>query len=77
MIRNKVHTTVLLVYGMILYNLQVIATYNGYITTKDVVIDHIYCSNYLEVVEYHTINENYGVPFVSDHYPIYAIIKLK
>ena len=53
-------------------------TYNGYVTTKDVVIDHIYCSNYLKVVEYHTINEQYGgVNFVSDHYPIYAIVKLK
>ena len=53
-------------------------TYNGYITTKNVVIDHIYCSNYLKVVEYHTINEQYGgVNFVSDHYPIYSIIKIE
>ena len=53
-------------------------TYNGYVTTKDVVIDHIYCSNYLRVVEYHTIDEKYGTAnFVSDHYPIYAIVKLK
>ncbi len=52
-------------------------TYNGYITNKNSIIDHIYCSNHLKVVEYHTINEDYGVPFVSDHYPVYAIIKLK
>ena len=53
-------------------------TYNGYVTTKSSIIDHIYCSNYLRVVEYHTIDERYGdVNFVSDHYPIYAIIKLK
>ena len=52
-------------------------TYNGYVTNKNSIIDHIYCSNYLKVVEYHTINEDYGVPFVSDHYPVYAIIKLK
>lgn len=52
-------------------------TYNGYVTTKNSIIDHVYCSNYLKVVEYHTINDYYGVPFVSDHYPIYAIIKLK
>jgi endonuclease/exonuclease/phosphatase family metal-dependent hydrolase len=52
-------------------------TYNGYVTNKNTIIDHIYCSNYLKVVEYHTINEDYGVPFVSDHYPVYAIIKLK
>ena len=53
-------------------------TYNGYVTTKDSIIDHIYCSNYLKVVEYHTINEQYGgVTYVSVHYPIYSIIKLK
>ena len=52
-------------------------TYNGYLTNKNSIIDHIYCSDYLKVLEYHTINEDYGVPFVSDHYPVYAIIKLK
>ena len=52
-------------------------TFNGYVTTKNSIIDHIYCSNYLKVLEYHTINEDYGAPFVSDHYPVYAIIKLK
>ena len=53
-------------------------TYNGFTTGKQSIIDHIYCSDYLRVAEYHTINEQYGdVNFVSDHYPIYAIIKLK
>lgn len=53
-------------------------TYNGFTAGKDSIIDHIYCSNYLKVVEYHTINEQYGgVTYVSDHYPIYSIIKLK
>ena len=52
-------------------------TYNGFNESTFSIIDHIYCSNDLKVVEYHTINEDYGVPFVSDHYPIYAIIKLQ
>ena len=53
-------------------------TYNGFTTGKNSIVDHIYCSDYLKVVEYHTIDERYGdVNFVSDHYPIYAIIKLK
>jgi endonuclease/exonuclease/phosphatase family metal-dependent hydrolase len=52
-------------------------TYNGYATNQSSIIDHIYCSDYLRVEEYHTINEDYGVPFVSDHYPIYAIVKLE
>ena len=53
-------------------------TYNGFTTGKNSIIDHIYCSDYLKVVEYHTINEKYGTAtYVSDHYPIYAILKLK
>ena len=52
-------------------------TYNGWKVGGKNIIDHIYCSNNLRVVEYHTIDDNYGVPFVSDHYPIYAIVKLK
>jgi endonuclease/exonuclease/phosphatase family metal-dependent hydrolase len=52
-------------------------TFNAYTTTKSSIIDHIYCSDYLQVMEYHTINEMYGgVNFVSDHYPVYAIVKL-
>jgi endonuclease/exonuclease/phosphatase family metal-dependent hydrolase len=52
-------------------------TYNGYKTDKMSIIDHIYCSDYLRVVKYHTIHEKYGdVTFVSDHYPIFAIIEL-
>ena len=54
-----------------------INTYNGWKVGGKGVIDHIYCSNNLQVVEYHTVNDDYGVPFVSDHYPIYAIVKLK
>ena len=52
-------------------------TYNGWKVGGKNIIDHIYCSNNLRVVEYHTIDDDYGVPFVSDHYPIYAIVKLK
>ena len=53
-------------------------TYNGFVTGKNSIIDHIYCSNYLKVLEYHTINEQYGdVQFISDHYPIYSIMKIK
>ena len=52
-------------------------TYNGWTAAGKNIIDHIYCSNYLRVVEYHTVNEKYNnVPYVSDHYPVYAIIEL-
>ena len=53
-------------------------TYPAYGNNTTVkIIDHIYCSKSLKVVEYHTIIEKYGnTPYVSDHNPIYAIIKL-
>lgn len=51
-------------------------TFNGYTANKMSIIDHIYCSKILQVTEYHTVNENYGVPYISDHYPVYAIIKM-
>jgi endonuclease/exonuclease/phosphatase family metal-dependent hydrolase len=53
-------------------------TYNGFNESTYSIIDHIYCSNYLKVVEYHTIDEQYNnAKFVSDHYPVYSIIKLE
>lgn len=46
--------------------------------TKKAKIDHIYYNKELKnPVEYYTIRDVYnGVKFVSDHYPIYTIIKL-
>lgn len=53
-------------------------TINGYNTTSRGIIDHIFCTKGMKVVEYHTINERYGTAkYVSDHYPIYAIMKIK
>ncbi len=53
-------------------------TYNGWSTkTNNKVIDHIYCRKGAKVVEYHTITEKYdSAKFISDHYPIYAIVEL-
>ncbi|MBR2860128.1 MAG: endonuclease/exonuclease/phosphatase family protein [Alistipes sp.] len=47
--------------------------------TKKAKIDHIYYSKEMKnPVEYYTIRDTYnGVKFVSDHYPIYTIIRLK
>lgn len=55
------------------------STVNGFGTsTSRKQIDHIYYSDYLKAVEYYTITDAYdGVTYVSDHYPIYAILKLK
>ena len=54
-------------------------TVNGFgDTSSRKQIDHIYYSDYLKAVEYYTIMDAYnGVTYVSDHYPIYAILKLK
>ena len=54
-------------------------TVNGFgDTTSRKQIDHIYYSDYLKAVEYYTIMDEYnGIKYVSDHYPIYAILKLK
>ena len=54
-------------------------TTNGFESdTKKSKIDHIYYSKEMKnPVEYYTIRDSYnGVKFVSDHYPIYTIIKL-
>jgi endonuclease/exonuclease/phosphatase family metal-dependent hydrolase len=54
-------------------------TTNGFNTSSaKKTIDHIYYRSDLKPIEYYTIREAYeGVTYVSDHYPIYAIIKLK
>ena len=51
-------------------------TYNNWSSTGGSIIDYVYCTKGMQVVEYHTIDESYGVEYISDHYPIYAIIKL-
>lgn len=53
-------------------------TTNGFNTSSSKKkIDHIYYSDDLKPVEYYTIRDIYNnVTYVSDHYPIYAIIKL-
>ncbi len=54
-------------------------TTNGFSTSSSTkTIDHIYYRKDLKPVEYYTIREAYeGVTYVSDHFPIYAIIKVK
>ena len=52
-------------------------TTNNWTGKSKTVIDHIYCSKHLNIVEYRTVRDSYnGVTYVSDHYPIYAIVSL-
>lgn len=51
-------------------------TYNGW-GAKSSTIDHIfYRGEGCEALEFHTVIENYGVPYVSDHYPITLRLKI-
>lgn len=53
-----------------------LGTYNAW-GSKSSTIDHIFHTASLTVKEYHTVAERYGsAAYVSDHYPIYAILKL-
>ena len=52
-------------------------TYTNVRASGGSAIDHILCSESMEVVVYDTIVENFpDVPYLSDHYPVYSIIKL-
>ncbi len=52
-------------------------TANSWTGKSKSIIDHIYCSKDLTVVEYRTIRDPYDdVTYLSDHYPIYAIVSL-
>ena len=52
-------------------------TANSWTGESKIIIDHIYCSKHLNIVEYRTVRDSYnGVTYVSDHYPIDAIVSL-
>lgn len=51
-------------------------TYNGWGKSSST-IDHLfYRGEGCEALEYHTVTENYGVPYVSDHYPVTLRLKI-
>ena len=50
-------------------------TYNAYGKEEGKMIDHFFVKG-LEVVSFRTLNGDYGVPYISDHYPIEMVIEL-
>lgn len=50
-------------------------TYNAYGKDKSSLIDHFFVRN-IKVNSFRTLNGDYGVPYISDHYPIGMTIKL-
>ena len=46
--------------------------------TRKCILDHLfYRGRRVECLEYTTLDGNYGAPFISDHYPIEAMYRLK
>ena len=49
-------------------------TYNAYGKEKGSVIDHFFVKG-LKVVSFRTLDGDYGVPYISDHYPIEIVVE--
>lgn len=45
-------------------------TFTGYNKEPHTCIDHLFVTKGFEVLRFKTVDQDYGVPFVSDHYPI-------
>lgn len=52
-----------------------IPTYNSFGNGGDSMIDYIFYKN-AEVQDFKTLNGDYGKPYISDHYPVMAKIKI-
>ena len=52
-----------------------IPTYNNYGKGGDSMIDYIFYRN-AEVQDFKTLNGDYGKPYISDHYPVMATMKI-
>ena len=50
-------------------------TYNAFGKGESALIDHFFVRN-VKVKEFRTLDGDYGVPYISDHYPIEIIIRL-
>ena len=51
-----------------------IDTYTGFGKDKSSMIDHFFVHK-LKVIRFRTLNGDYGVPYISDHYPIEITVK--
>lgn len=52
-----------------------IPTYNNYGNGNDAMIDYIFYKN-AEVLDFKTLNGDYGKPYISDHYPVMTRFKM-
>lgn len=51
-------------------------TYNAYGKGKPSRIDHFFVRDF-SVMEFHTLNGDFGVPYISDHYPVTTTLQFK
>ncbi len=51
-------------------------TYTGFGKDKPSMIDHFFVRGDIEVERFRTLDGDYGVPYISDHYPIAITIRL-
>ena len=51
-------------------------TYNAYGKGPGASIDHFFVRGGIEVKQYRILDGDYGVPYISDHYPIEMVIRL-
>ena len=52
-------------------------TFNGFGSTpNNIVLDHFFCRN-VDCKDFKTLDGDYGVPYISDHYPIEFVFELK
>ncbi|HNR28513.1 MAG TPA: endonuclease/exonuclease/phosphatase family protein [Bacteroidales bacterium] len=51
-----------------------LSTYNGWGTYNGAPIDHIFYRG-AKALSFRTVTDNFGVPYVSDHYPVLAVFE--
>lgn len=51
-------------------------TYNAYGANTGAVIDHVFEAN-LKPISFTTLDKDFGAPFISDHYPVEAILSFE
>lgn len=52
-------------------------TFNGFGTAPDtIILDHLFFRGHMRCLRFETLDGNYGVPYLSDHYPVSMLFTL-
>ncbi|WP_290541091.1 endonuclease/exonuclease/phosphatase family protein [Alistipes sp.] len=53
-------------------------TFNGFGSAPDtIILDHLFCRGRIKCLKFATLDGDYGVPYISDHYPIAMVFTLR